>query len=114
MLYTVKTQCIIDTHTHLCLASLSSLSLCVCVCVCVCADCPQVQAIYDYKAAQPDELSLERGDVVKVYRKMGDGKYSPDIVHMCTCTYNVYPLTQDVIHTLCECVHVHVHTHTVC
>jgi neuronal guanine nucleotide exchange factor len=38
-------------------------------------DCPQVQAIYDYKAAQPDELSLERGDVVKVYRKMGDGWY---------------------------------------
>ena len=37
-------------------------------------DCPQVQAIYDYKAAQPDELSLERGDVVKVYRKMADGK----------------------------------------
>lgn len=38
------------------------------------ADCPQVQAIYDYKAVQPDELSLERGDVVKVFRKMADGK----------------------------------------
>lgn len=37
-------------------------------------DCPQVQAIYDYKAVQPDELSLERGDVVKVFRKMADGK----------------------------------------
>ena len=56
-------------------ASASHLSaVCVCVCVCVCPpDCPQVQAIYDYKAAQPDELSLERGDVVKVYRKMADG-----------------------------------------
>ena len=40
------------------------------------SDCPQVQAIYDYKAAQPDELSLERGDVVKVYRKMADGESS--------------------------------------
>lgn len=31
--------------------------------------------MYDYKAQQPDELDLERGDVVKVYRKMGDGWY---------------------------------------
>ena len=37
-------------------------------------DCPQVQAVYDYQAQQPDELSLMRGDVVKVYRKMADGK----------------------------------------
>lgn len=37
-------------------------------------DCPQVQAVYDYHAQQPDELDLERGDVVKVYRKMADGK----------------------------------------
>ena len=37
------------------------------------ADCPQVQAVFDYQAQQPDELSLERGDVVKVYRKMADG-----------------------------------------
>ena len=37
-------------------------------------DCPQVQAIYDYTAEQPDELSLMRGDIVKVYRKMADGK----------------------------------------
>lgn len=36
-------------------------------------DCPQVQAVYDYNAQQPDELSLMRGDVVKVYRKMADG-----------------------------------------
>ena len=36
-------------------------------------DCPQVQAVFDYQAQQPDELSLERGDVVKVYRKMADG-----------------------------------------
>ena len=39
------------------------------------ADCPQVQAVYDYQAKQPDELGLERGDVVKVYRKMADGWY---------------------------------------
>ena len=38
-------------------------------------DCPQVQAIFDYKAKQPDELDLQRGDVVKVYRKMADGKH---------------------------------------
>lgn len=37
-------------------------------------DCPQVQAAFDYVAQQPDELSLERGDVVKVFRKMPDGK----------------------------------------
>lgn len=37
-------------------------------------DCPQVQAVYDYVAQQPDELGLTRGDVVKVYRKMADGK----------------------------------------
>ena len=36
-------------------------------------DCPQVQAVYDYHPEQPDELSLMRGDVVKVYRKMADG-----------------------------------------
>ena len=38
------------------------------------ADCPQVQAVFDYEAKQPDELDLQRGDVVKVYRKMADGK----------------------------------------
>ena len=37
-------------------------------------DCPQVQAAFDYVAQQPDELSLERGDVVKVFRKMPDGE----------------------------------------
>lgn len=34
-----------------------------------------MQAVYDYHAQQPDELDLERGDVVKVYRKMADGWY---------------------------------------
>lgn len=37
-------------------------------------DCPQVQAVYDYAAQQHDELELMRGDIVKVYRKMADGK----------------------------------------
>ena len=31
---------------------------------------------FDYHAQQPDELSLVRGDVVKVYRKMADGEYN--------------------------------------
>ena len=34
-----------------------------------------MQAVYDYHAQQPDELGLERGDVVKVLRKMADGWY---------------------------------------
>ena len=47
------------------------------------ADCPQVQAIYDYEAKQPDELDLQRGDVVKVFRKMADGKQnSHSTVHV--------------------------------
>ncbi len=37
-------------------------------------DCPQVQAVYDYTAQQHDEISLVRGDIVKVLRKMGDGE----------------------------------------
>lgn len=32
--------------------------------------------MFDYQAQQPDELSLMRGDVVKVYRKMVDGESS--------------------------------------
>ncbi len=36
-------------------------------------DCPQVQAVYDYEAQQPDELDLQCGEVIKVYRKMADG-----------------------------------------
>ena len=47
-------------------------------------DCPQVQAVFDYKAKQPDELDLQRGDVVKVYRKMADGKST--IIFNKTCT----------------------------
>ena len=37
-------------------------------------DCPQVMAIHPYVACQPDELSLEVADVLKVLRKMNDGK----------------------------------------
>ena len=29
--------------------------------------------MYDYEDQQPDELSLLRGDIIKVYRKMADG-----------------------------------------
>lgn len=37
-------------------------------------DCPQVSAIHAYTAIQPDELSLQAGDVVKVLKKTSDGK----------------------------------------
>lgn len=38
-------------------------------------DCPQVLANHTYTASQPDELSLQLGDVVNVLRKMADGLY---------------------------------------
>ena len=37
-------------------------------------DCPQVVAIHPYVARQPDELSLEVEDAVKVLRQMRYGK----------------------------------------
>lgn len=40
-----------------------------------CWDCPQVTALHNYNACQPDELSLSRGDVINVLRKMTDGWY---------------------------------------
>lgn len=36
-------------------------------------DCPQVTAIHNYTANQPDELALSRGDIINVIRKMKDG-----------------------------------------
>ncbi|XP_034940808.1 uncharacterized protein Exn isoform X2 [Chelonus insularis] len=36
-------------------------------------DCPQVMALYSYTPVQPDELSLQPGDVINVLRKMADG-----------------------------------------
>ncbi|XP_017892898.1 uncharacterized protein LOC108632688 isoform X2 [Ceratina calcarata] len=38
-------------------------------------DCPQVVALYSYSPNQPDELSLQPGDVINVFRKMSDGWY---------------------------------------
>nr|XP_012229085.1 PREDICTED: uncharacterized protein LOC105676070 [Linepithema humile] len=38
-------------------------------------DCPQVMAKYLYSPNQPDELSLQPGDVINVLRKMADGWY---------------------------------------
>ena len=38
-------------------------------------DCPQVQVIHPYQAEQSDEISLFEGDVLKVLRKLPDGKY---------------------------------------
>ena len=37
--------------------------------------CPQVQAAFDYVLQQPDELSLGRSGVVKVFQKMPDGEW---------------------------------------
>lgn len=39
-----------------------------------CWDCPQVTAVHNYTANQPDELPITRGDVINVTRKMADGK----------------------------------------
>uniref|UniRef100_A0A2H8U1M9 Ephexin-1 n=2 Tax=Melanaphis sacchari TaxID=742174 RepID=A0A2H8U1M9_9HEMI len=38
-------------------------------------DCPQVFSEHPYVAVQPDELSLQNGDIVKVLTKMNDGWY---------------------------------------
>uniref|UniRef100_A0A2S2R034 Ephexin-1 n=1 Tax=Sipha flava TaxID=143950 RepID=A0A2S2R034_9HEMI len=38
-------------------------------------DCPQVYSEHPYTAVQPDELSLQSGDIVKVLTKMNDGWY---------------------------------------
>ncbi|KAG5896456.1 hypothetical protein JTB14_002598 [Gonioctena quinquepunctata] len=40
-----------------------------------CWDCPQMKALHNYNACQPDELSLSKGDVINVLRKMNDGWY---------------------------------------
>jgi len=40
-------------------------------------DCPQVFVEHPYTAVQPDELSLQNGDIVKVLTKMNDGNNSP-------------------------------------
>lgn len=37
-------------------------------------DCPQMIAIYEFTASQPDELSLSIGDMVNVLKKIPDGK----------------------------------------
>ena len=36
-------------------------------------DCPQAQALYDYKSTQPDELDLAAGDIVSIVRRHSDG-----------------------------------------
>lgn len=40
-----------------------------------CWDCPQVAAVHSYTASQPDELNLNKGDVINVTRKMADGEW---------------------------------------
>lgn len=69
-------------------------------------DCPQVQAVYDYHAQQPDELDLERGDVVKVYRKMADGKelaFSIMVMRFSFCSLDISPHTYLIT---CWCINV--------
>lgn len=36
-------------------------------------DCPQVVTVHSYTTVQPDELSLQKGDIINVLRKMTDG-----------------------------------------
>lgn len=52
-------------------------------------DCPQVFTEHEYTAIQPDELSLQKGDIVKVLTKMNDG-----IVFYCFLKYYLchYPI----------------------
>ncbi|XP_065187700.1 rho guanine nucleotide exchange factor 5-like isoform X2 [Sycon ciliatum] len=38
-------------------------------------DCPEGMAIHPYMAQQPDELSMEPGDIISVLKKMKDGWY---------------------------------------
>ncbi|VDK41943.1 unnamed protein product [Anisakis simplex] len=38
-------------------------------------DCPQAAAVHNYTASQEDELSLQKGDIVNILRKMPDGWY---------------------------------------
>lgn len=36
-------------------------------------DCPQATVVHAYAASQEDELSLEKGDLINILRKMPDG-----------------------------------------
>lgn len=49
-------------------------------------DCPQVFAEHSYTAIQPDELSLQNGDIVKVLTKMNDGNH---IFNKIKCITNI-------------------------
>lgn len=44
-------------------------------------DCPQVNALHNYTAQQPDELSLYEGDVINVLKKLPDGKLAHILVN---------------------------------
>ena len=54
-------------------------------------DHPQHQTIFDYYPSQPDELCLMAGDVIRVFKKMVDGKECSEA---------------------CARAHTHTHTHT--
>ena len=42
--------------------------------MCVCSDFTQMQCIRAFITQQPDELSLEKADVILVHQQSGDGK----------------------------------------
>ncbi|XP_019624216.1 PREDICTED: uncharacterized protein LOC109469896 [Branchiostoma belcheri] len=44
-------------------------------------DCPMTVVTKSRNAAQPDELSLEKGDIVRVLRKMHDGMWHGETIH---------------------------------
>lgn len=52
-------------------------------------DCPQVTALHNYSAQQPDELSLYEGDVINVLKKLPDGWYHGE--RLCDGTQGWFP-----------------------
>ncbi|KAL9970188.1 hypothetical protein ACROYT_G022522 [Oculina patagonica] len=52
-------------------------------------DCPQVNALHNYTAQQPDELSLYEGDVINVLKKLPDGWYHGE--RLCDGTQGWFP-----------------------
>lgn len=60
-------------------------------------DCPQVNALHNYTAQQPDELSLYEGDVINVLKKLPDGWYHGE--RLCDGTQGWFPAnhTEEIV-----------------